>query len=63
MVFAVLCFVGIGVGMFCKSQDEERTEKKRLVFGTVAAGVVILGVLWLESRFPAYEAIEAWLNS
>jgi len=63
LVFAVLCLVGIGVGMSCKSQEEERTERKRLVFGTVAAGVVIVLVLWLESKFPAYEAIEVWLNS
>ena len=62
-VFAVLCLVGIGVGMSCKSRDEERTERKRLVFGTVAAGVVIFFVLWLESKFPPYEAIEVWLNS
>ncbi len=63
LVFAALCLVGIGVGMSCKSRDEERTEKKRLVFGTVAAGVVIVLVLWLESKFPAYEAIEVWMNS
>lgn len=62
-IFAALCLVGIGVGMSCKSRDEERTERKRLVFGTVAAGVVIFFVLWLESKFPPYEAIEVWLNS
>ncbi len=63
LVFAVLCLVGIGVGMSCRSQDEERTERKRLVLGTVAAGVLIFLVLLLESKFPSYEVIEGFLNN